>query len=102
MREMKEEHFQAILQGLEEARRFARGEIVPGLRYHPAPTEDARSIRKRTGLSQAAFARQIGVSVATLRNWEQGRRCPDGPARVLLALLDKDPAIVARTLSEAA
>jgi len=102
MREMKEEHFQAILQGLEEARRFARGEIVPGLRYHPAPTEDARAIRKRTGLSQTAFARQIGVPVATLRNWEQGRRRPDGPARVLLALLDKDPAIVARTLSEAA
>jgi len=102
MREMKEEHFQAILQGLEEARRFARGEIVPGLRYHAAPAEDARAIRKRTGLSQAAFARQVGVSVATLRNWEQGRRRPDGPARVLLALLDKDPGIVKRTLSEAA
>jgi putative transcriptional regulator len=102
MREMKEEHFQSILQGLEEARRFARGEIVPGLRYHPPPAEDARAIRERTGLSQAAFARQIGVSVATLRNWEQGRRRPDGPARVLLALLAKDPGIVKRTLSEAA
>ncbi|HEV2817277.1 MAG TPA: hypothetical protein VGW40_08685 [Allosphingosinicella sp.] len=42
------------------------------------------------------------MPVATLRNWEQGRRCPDGPARVLLALLDKDPTIVARTLSAAA
>ena len=99
---MKEEYFQAILQGLDEARRFLRGEEVPDLRYHPAPSEDARAIRKRTGLSQAAFARQIGVPVATLRNWEQGRRRPDGPARVLLALLAKDPGIVARTLSEAA
>lgn len=99
---MKEEHFQAILQGLDEARRFLRGEEVPGLRYHPAASEDARAIRKRTGLSQAAFARQIGVPVATLRNWEQGRRRPDGPARVLLALLAKDPEIVKRTLSEAA
>lgn len=99
---MKEEHFQAILQGLDEARRFLRGEEVPGLRYHPAPSEDVAAIRKRTGLSQAAFARQIGVPVATLRNWEQGRRRPDGPARVLLALLAKDPEIVRRTLSEAA
>lgn len=99
---MKEEHFQAILQGLDEARRFARGENVPGLRYHPAPAEDVAAIRKRTGLSQAAFARQIGVPVATLRNWEQGRRRPDGPARVLLALLAKDPDIVKRTLSKAA
>jgi putative transcriptional regulator len=99
---MKERHFQAIVQGLEEARRFARGEEVPGLRYHPAPHEDARAIRKRTGLSQAAFARRIRVSVATLRNWEQRRRYPDGPARVLLALLAKDPGIVKRTLSAAA
>lgn len=99
---MKEEHFQAILQGLDEARRFLRGEAVPGLRYHPSPAEDVAAIRKRTGLSQAAFARQIGVAVATLRNWEQGRRRPDGPARVLLALLAKDPEIVKRTLSEAA
>jgi putative transcriptional regulator len=51
---------------------------------------------------QTAFAKQIGVSVATLRNWEQGRRRPDGPARVLLALLAKDPDIVRRTLAEAA
>jgi putative transcriptional regulator len=99
---MKEEHFQAILQGLGEARRFLGGEEVPGLRYHPAPHQDARAIRKKTGLSQAAFARQIGVSVATLRNWEQRRRYPDGPARVLLAMLAKDPQIVRRTLSEAA
>lgn len=99
---MKDQDFRAIMQGMEEARRFARGEEVPGLRYHPAPHEDARAIRKRTGLSQAAFARHVGVSVATLRDWEQRRRYPDGPARVLLALLAKDPGIVKRTLSEAA
>lgn len=80
----------------------ARGEHVPGLRVHFPSGGDVAAIRKRTGLSQTAFARQIGVPVATLRNWEQGRRCPDGPARVLLALLGKDPAIVARTLSQAA
>lgn len=99
---MKEEHFDALVESMEQAIAWARGEDVPGLRYHPAPHEDARAIRARTGLTQAAFARQIGVPVATLRNWEQGRRRPDGPARVLLALLAKDPNIVRRTLAEAA
>jgi putative transcriptional regulator len=53
-----------------------------------------------TGLSQAEFARSIGVKKATLVNWEQGRRRPDGPARVLLALIAKDPGIVQRVLGE--
>ena len=92
----------AILQGLDEARRFLAGDEVPGLRYHPAPEENVRAIRQNTGLTQVAFARQIGVPVATLRNWEQGRRYPVGPARVLLALLAKDPQIVTRTLARAA
>jgi putative transcriptional regulator len=99
---MKEEDFEALMQGMDEARRFFAGEDVPGLRVHFPPGGDVAAIRRKTGLSQTAFANQIGVPVATLRNWEQGRRCPDGPARVLLALLDKDPGIVARTLSQAA
>lgn len=99
---MKDEQFEALMKGMDEALRWARGEEVPGIRIHFPPGGDVAAIRRRTGLSQAAFARQIGVAVATLRNWEQGRRCPDGPARVLLALLDKDPGIVARTLSDAA
>jgi len=99
---VKKEHFESIMAGMDEALRWARGEHVPGLRVHFPPGEDVAAIRKRTGFSQAAFARQIGVSVATLRNWEQGRRRPDGPARVLLALLAKDPGIVKRTLSAAA
>ncbi|MBM1174432.1 helix-turn-helix domain-containing protein [Microvirga arabica] len=59
---------------------------------------DAAAVRSKTGLSQAAFARRIGVAVGTLRNWEQGRRSPQGPARVLLALLDRNPSIVEDTL----
>ncbi len=99
---MKDEDFDGLMRGMEEVRRWARGEDVPGLRIHFPPGGDVAAIRGRTGLSQAAFARQIGVAVATLRNWEQGRRRPDGPARVLLALLAKDPEIVKRTLAEAA
>jgi putative transcriptional regulator len=55
---------------------------------------DVVAIRQKTGLSQAAFARRIGVSVGTIRNWEQGRRASQGPARVLLTLLDRNPRIV--------
>jgi putative transcriptional regulator len=59
---------------------------------------DVVAIRQKTGLSQAAFALRIGVPVGTIRNWEQGRRAPQGPARVLLALLDRNPRIVEETL----
>lgn len=59
---------------------------------------DVAAIRRKTGLSQAVFARRIGVPVSTIRNWEQGRRSPQGPARVLLALLDRNPRIVEETL----
>lgn len=99
---MKDEDFNGLIESMEQAIAWARGEEVPGLRYHPAPHEDVAAIRKRTGLTQTAFARQIGVPVATLRNWEQRRRRPDGPARVLLAMLAKDPEVVVRTLAEAA
>jgi putative transcriptional regulator len=58
---------------------------------------DVAAVRKKTGLSQAAFARRIGVPVGTIRNWEQGRRWPQGPARILLALLDRNPRIVEET-----
>jgi putative transcriptional regulator len=59
---------------------------------------DAAAIRSRTGLSQDAFARRIGVAVGTIRNWEQGRRTPQGPARVRLALLDRNPRLVEEPL----
>lgn len=51
----------------------------------------AGRVRKRLGLSQAEFAQRIGVSVETIRNWEQGKRCPTGAAKALLKVLDKAP-----------
>lgn len=50
-----------------------------------------RGVRKRLGLTQAEFSRRIGVPIETIRNWEQGKRCPTGAARTLLRLLDKLP-----------
>jgi putative transcriptional regulator len=51
----------------------------------------AGRVRRRLGLSQAEFAQRIGVSVETIRNWEQGKRCPTGAAQALLKVLDKAP-----------
>lgn len=87
-----------ILQGLNEALGHARNE-ASDMRVHVPDSIDVGAVRRRVGLTQAAFSRTIGVSTATLRNWEQGRRAPEGPARVLLALLARNPHIVEQTLS---
>lgn len=60
---------------------------------------DVASIRAISGLSQAAFAKACGISVHTLRNWEQGRRVPRGPARALLLAIARDPGAVIKALT---
>jgi putative transcriptional regulator len=99
---MKKKDFDLLLKSIDQARAYAQGHPTRGTRVHMIKRVDVAAIRGRTNLSQEAFARRIGVSVGTLRNWEQGRRKPDGPAKVLLALLERDPGIVERTLSKAA
>jgi putative transcriptional regulator len=61
---------------------------------------DVQAIREKLGLSQAEFARTYRFSIATVRNWEQHRREPDGAAKVLLAVIDRAPEAVRRALSE--
>jgi len=87
--------FNTIMQGLEEAEAYMRGESSGfGVHEVEVPQPDVRAIRASTGLSQDMFARSIGVAPGTIRNWEQGRRHPHGPARVLLALVERDPRII--------
>lgn len=87
--------FDSVMTGLGEALVHAQGKDV-GASVHDieVPDVDVAAIRARTGLSQDAFARSIGVAKGTLLNWEQGRRHPTGPAQVLLALIEKQPGIV--------
>ena len=59
---------------------------------------DVAVIRAKTGLSQDRFARAFQISPHTLRNWEQGRRVPEGPARALLLAIDRDPKALMRAL----
>ncbi|MGA7973286.1 MAG: helix-turn-helix domain-containing protein [Pseudolabrys sp.] len=55
------------------------------------PADFVRQVRSRCGLTQAAFAERIDVPIETVRNWEQGKRHPRGPARALLKLIDHAP-----------
>ena len=73
-----------ILKGVRELKRGEAGRVInaPGV----------RSIREKTGLSQARFAAMLGVSVRTLQDWEQERRAPSGAARTLLMIADRNPA----------
>jgi putative transcriptional regulator len=83
--------------GREQAISFANGHAAPrpngaalaGDRF--ADAAYARDVRGRTGLTQTAFAAQIGVPVETVRNWEQGKRSPRGPARALLKVIERAP-----------
>lgn len=99
---MKKSDFEGLVKSLGQAREFIHKGKLNGGQIHIPKEIDAAAIRAITGLSQVEFAKQIGVSVGTLRNWEQGRRMPDGSARVLLAMLRKDPTVVQRTLKTAA
>jgi putative transcriptional regulator len=91
---MKDSDFKGLMQGLSETAAFLKGKTVQDSLVRIPAEIDVAAIRIKTGLSQIAFAKRIGVPIGTLRNWEQGRRVPDGPARVLLALLMKNPRIV--------
>jgi len=91
--------FDSIERGLKDAIAHARGERPATIHEIEIPDLDVQAIRTRTGLSQAAFAKSIGVKKGTLLNWEHRRRSPEGPARVLLALIAKDPGIVQRMLA---
>lgn len=89
----------SILTGLREALEFTekRNEATVIHRVR-VPVVDVREVRAKTGLSQKEFSLSIGVAKGTLLNWEQGRRKPTGPARVLLAILNKKPSLVTSLL----
>ena len=72
-----------ILEGIRELKRGEVGRVVT-----LPPVAETRA---KVGLSQSDFARLLGVSVRTLQEWEQGRRLPSGPARMLLAIAHKNP-----------
>jgi putative transcriptional regulator len=92
-----------LIAAAEEALAIARGEADPRTyRVHIPATIDTRAIRKKLKLTQAQFAARYHIPVATLRDWEQGRRVPDAPARALIAAIREEPEAVRRALKRAA
>lgn len=94
---MKNKHFNELVESLNEAIAIDRGIKKPSRIFDVKPN-DVAQIRKDANKSQAEFAEMIGVSVGTLRNWEQGRRKPEGPAAALLKIVSADPNYVERIL----
>jgi putative transcriptional regulator len=90
---MRDDLFEELLEGARQAVAIRRGEMAPS-RVFEFEDVDVPKLRRRFGLSQPKFAALLGISVGTLRNWEQGRRRPEGPARVLLRVAARNPAAV--------
>ena len=87
---MKDELFNELVASVREGGAILRGEAAPS-RTFSIQEPDVKHIRAQYKLSQQEFSALLGISVKTLRNWEQGRRRPEGPARVLLLVAARHP-----------
>lgn len=87
---MNDEHFQELLASVKQGAAIIKGNSAPSRTFQFSEVE-VRSLRAKFGLTQDKFAAIMGISVGTLRNWEQGRRKPEGPARVLLRVAAAHP-----------
>ena len=87
---MKDEMYEKLVASVREGGAILRNTVAPSRRFIIEDV-DVKRIRAEYQLSQSEFATLLGISVATLRNWEQGRRTPEGPARVLLQVAAKHP-----------
>jgi len=94
---MKKTDFDKLLESVKQAGQIKRGALKPGRVFKVSPP-DIKAIRQKLDVSQNQFAHMIGVTVATLQNWEQGRRQPHGPARALLKVASKNPDAVLEAL----
>jgi len=87
---MKDELFNELVASVREGGKILRGKAKPSRKFI-VETPNVKRIRSTYNLSQTEFAALMGISVKTLRNWEQGRRVPEGAARVLLQVAAKHP-----------
>ena len=91
---MKRELFEALKESLREADQIKGGAMKPSRAFKIDPKNDIVKVRARLGLSQSEFADVLGISADTLQNWEQGRRRPTGPAKVLLKIATRHPRVL--------
>jgi putative transcriptional regulator len=86
-----------LVQGFKEAVAFARGNKA-GARVHVVEVPDVRAIRRLLHMSQQEFAEAFRIPLATLKNWEQGRRVPDAPAAAYLQAIARRPQVIREAL----
>ncbi len=96
---MDKKLFAQLVESMNQIGEITRGERQPSRVFKIDPVR-VKEIRATTGLSQENFARVINVQLSTLRNWEQGRRNPTGPARALLTAIRNDPKHVLKALAQ--
>ena len=87
-----------LIQSLTEAVAYARGDKA-GARTHIIERPDVRAIRRKLHMSQQEFAAAFHIPLATLKNWEQGRRAPDAPAIAYLQVIARQPQIIQDALA---
>ena len=90
---MDSQSFDALLESTKEAKELLAKKRNPSRTFY-VEEPDPKEIRAKFHLTQVEFAKMLNISVATLRNWEQGRRRPEGPARVLLNVADRNPEVL--------
>ena len=92
--------FEQLKTSVEQAIDHAAGNMdVDAKRIHFVDEPNPNAIRSRLDLTQKEFAELLGISLGTVRNWEQGRRTPDGAAKTLLRVAEHDPEALLRTAS---
>ncbi|MBN1959699.1 MAG: helix-turn-helix domain-containing protein [Deltaproteobacteria bacterium] len=93
--------YKRIKEGMLDAIAYAQGDNSTGhiVTRIQVPTVDVKAIRKKLNLTQDEFSRMFGLSKETIRNWEQGKRQPEGPARILLLVIDRKPQAVLQALA---
>jgi putative transcriptional regulator len=93
--------FEQMMDGINDVEAFLAGE-QKGFKAYVPQEVDVRAIRNRLGMTQAKFSDTFGFSLDAIKHWEGGRRTPEAPARILLTVIDKNPAAVLTALNSAA
>jgi putative transcriptional regulator len=89
--------FEELTTGLDEVQAFLAGERK-GFKVHVPDEVDVKSIRNKLNMTQSRFSETFGFSLDAIKHWEGGRRKPEAPARTLLTVIDKNPAVVLTAL----
>ena len=94
---MNDEDFNKLVESVNQMGAIMGGDKIPHRRTTLSKI-DVKSLRGRLSLTQSEFSTMIGVSIRTLQNWEQGRREPEGPAKALLRVVEREPKAVLSAL----